>query len=85
MAALSTGLCRWDGYEILAAQLTADFEPSGVTCDNPAVHTAIVRRAGDGLTVEVSADVCETHDLVLSTAPGWVTSRRIRRAKDVWA
>lgn len=86
MAALSTGLCRYDAYEAVAEQLTGpDYPASGEACDNPAVHTAVIRRAGDGLVVEVSVEVCETHDLVLSTAPGWETSRRIRRAKDLYA
>lgn len=86
MGGLSTGLCRYDAYETVAAQLTGpDYPASGEVCDDPAVHTAVIRRVGDGLTVEVAVEVCETHDLVLSSAPGWETSRRIHRAKELYA
>ncbi len=75
----TTGLCRYDAYVVVAAQLDSNGEFSVDVCDDAATHRAIVRRDGDGLTVAVDVDVCLTHDLILSTAPGWRTSKKIRR------
>lgn len=70
--------CRYDRYEIVAAQLEGQPEFSVDICENPATHTALVERAGDGLAVRVDVDVCLIHDDVLSAAPGWKTSIKKR-------
>lgn len=74
---MTTGLCRFEAYEQLAQQLDGT-EPSGEGCDRAATHTAIVQRAGDGLTVRVDVQVCLRHDVTIGAAPGWQRSIRLR-------
>jgi hypothetical protein len=74
----TTGLCRYDAYAVVAAQLDGG-DLAADACDQVATYRTILRREGDGLTVEVCVEVCLTHDLLLSTANGWKRSIKIRR------
>jgi len=73
-----TRLCRYDAYVVVTSQLEGG-EYSVDVCDAPASHRVIVRRSGDGLTVEVAVEVCTDHERVVGQAPGFQRSIKLRR------
>jgi len=75
----TTGLCRYERYVIVTAQLEGTGEFSVDVCEEPATHRVIVRAAGDGLAVEVDAEVCTRHERVVSDAAGHERSIKLRR------
>lgn len=80
---MATGLCRYDAYVIIAAQLDGTLGGSGEfsvdVCNEPARHVTVIIRAGDGLGVRVDVELCPVHDRELAeTAPGYVRSIKKR-------
>jgi hypothetical protein len=72
-----TGLCRYDAYVVVAAQLDGG-EYAVDVCDEPATHRALVRRAGDGLAVEIDVEVCAEHQHEVGAVPGYQRSIKFR-------
>lgn len=71
--------CRYDRYTVVAAQLEGTGEFTVDVCEDQARYVAHLQRSGGGVTVSVDVDVCLSHDMVLSTAPGWKTSIMFRQ------
>lgn len=71
-------LCRFDAFEVIAAQLEGG-EYSVDVCAVPATSRTVVQRYGDGLTVSVDVEVCDAHERVVAERPGYRRSIKKRK------
>jgi hypothetical protein len=72
------GLCRSDALAVIIAQLEGA-EYSVDVCDEPATHRVVVRRTGDGVSIDVSAEVCPSHEHEASATAGYVKTVKLRQ------
>lgn len=70
--------CRYDRYEIVAAQLEGTGEFTVDVCEKPAEHQVLISRGGEGVNVSVEVEVCNDHEFQLFAATGWQRSIRFR-------
>lgn len=69
--------CRYAALVIVNARIDGSDYAVDV-CDEPATHLVYVHRDGDGLAVEVAAQVCAEHERVVSEVDGYVRSIKQR-------
>jgi hypothetical protein len=74
------GLCRYDAYRVIAAQLEGGTYMVSL-CDLAAVERVSVTWSGDGLGVDVQVDVCGDHgQLIGDHDDGFITARPLATA-----
>jgi hypothetical protein len=79
------GQCRITEFWHLAAKLN-DVVPQGLEpCEHRATELTIVSATRDEVKVFAHVPVCFTHDLVLSAAPGYERTIRLRARPDAAA